>query len=228
LVTKLSKKLKGKRQKLKNRRVLITAGPTWVPIDKVRVISNIATGETGILLSEKLQRLGNKVTLVFGPAEVCCLNRKIRLIRFRFFEELKRIVTTELKSGRYDIVIHSAAVSDYKPQENYNRKVSSGIKLWKLDLVPTDKIIDLIKKIDPSLFLVGFKFEPTASNRVLIEKTKSLVRHADLDLAVANTIDKNKYRAYIINRDKILGVLKSRNVMADKLINLIGEDLCRG
>ena len=225
MVTKLSKKLKGKRKKFKNKRILITAGPTWIPIDKVRVISNIATGETGILLAEKLQRLGAKVTLFLGPIEACCLNNKIKLIRFKFFDELKSKISRELKSERYDSVIHSAAVSDYRPQKSYNRKVNSGIKRWQLNLIPTAKIIELIKKVDSSVFLVGFKFEPGARKNTLLKKTINLMRRANLDLAIANSIDTNGYQAYIINADKVYGPWQNKNTMVNKLIDLIGKKL---
>jgi len=226
LVTKLSKKLKGKRKKFKNKRILITAGPTWVPIDKVRVISNIATGETGILLAEKLQRLGNKVTLVLGPAEACCLNRNIKLIRFKSLDELKNTISRELKAKRYDVVIHSAAVSDYRPEVTFAKKIKSGKKIWKLKLVPTSKIIDLLKKIDSSLFLVGFKFEPGARKNILLKKTRNLMWRADLDLAVANSIDKNRYEAYILKQNKVYGPWQNKNTLVNKLVNLIGENLC--
>ena len=62
--------IKRYRMSLKNKRILITAGPTWVAIDSVRVISNIATGETGILLAKRLSLQGAKVTLALGPS--CC------------------------------------------------------------------------------------------------------------------------------------------------------------
>ena len=211
---------------LKNKRVLITAGPTWVPIDNVRVISNIATGQTGILLAEKLQSLGAKVTLLMGPMGVCCLNNKIRLVPFKFFDELKDIIAGELKHNKYDIVIHSAAVADYKPAKFYSYKVNFGIKNWTLKLIPTEKIIDLIKKIDCSLFLVGFKFEPVARKKILIDKARGLINRAKLDLVVANTIDKSKYRAYIIDNCKqIYGPMFNKRRLADKLIDLIAGNL---
>ncbi len=141
-------------KKLKNKRILITAGPTWVPIDSVRVISNVATGETGILLAEKLNAIGAKVTFLLGPAAgVPVINKGIRTIRFRFFDELKKVLIKELSSGKYDIVIHSAAVSDYRPMEKYGAKVSSNKNSWKIRLAPTEKLIDTVKKIDDSLFL---------------------------------------------------------------------------
>ncbi len=211
---------------LKNRRVLITAGPTWVPIDAVRVISNVATGQTGILLAEELQRLSAKVTLLIGPIETCCLNKNIKLLRFRFFDELKDKIIQELKYKKYDIVIHSAAVSDYKPSKVYSGKIKSGIKNLRLSLVPAEKIIDLIKRIDNSIILVGFKFEPQAKKDMLIKRTKELIRAANLNLAVANTIDKNKYCAYILdNYNRSYGPIFNKKDLVTKLADLIGGDL---
>lgn len=202
---------------LKNKRVLITAGPTWVPIDSVRVISNIATGETGILLAEKLQKLGARVTLLLGPVVACCLNKKIKVVRFKFFDELKNSLTRELKTKRYDIIIHSAAVADYKPNKIYAHKINSGRKNLTLNLVPTEKIIDAIKKINKSIFLVGFKFELGASRKTLIKKAKSLINRAKLDLAVANTLINNRYRAYIIGKNNVRGPFLNKRNLIDNL-----------
>jgi len=209
---------------LKNKRVLITAGPTWIPLDRIRVISNRATGRTGILLAERLQDSAAWVTLLLGPVESCGIDKRIRLIRFHFFNELKNKLTKELRSRRYDIVIHSAAVSDYKPLKKYAYKVESGIQNWRVILVPTEKIINSIKKISSSLFLVGFKFEPEADKGLLLEKARSLINRANLDLAVANSIYKNHYLAYIINNNnKIYGPLKSRVYLVSRLVNLLKE-----
>jgi len=211
---------------LKNKKILITAGPTWVPIDTVRVISNVATGQTGILLAEELLSLSAKVTLLIGPVETCCLNKNIKLLRFRFFDELKDKIVQELKYKKYDIVIHSAAVSDYEPSKVYSGKIKSGIKNLRLSLVPAEKIIDLLKRIDNSIILVGFKFEPQAKKDMLIKMTKELIRAANLNLAVANTIDKNKYRAYILdNYNRSYGPIFNKKDLVTKLADLIGGDL---
>jgi len=227
LAIKQSHKPQATSHKLKNKRVLITAGPTWVPIDAVRVISNIATGKTGVLLADKLRKLGAKVTLLLGPAESCCLNKNIRLIRFKFFEELKNKLEKELKSKKYDILIHSAAVSDYRPSRAKAQKIKSGKKVWQINLVPTLKIIGLIKKYDSSLFLVGFKFEPQAKKKALIDKTRNLIKRAKLNLAVANTTDdKNRYRAYILdNYNRSCGPLLTKKSLVEKLSSLIGGTL---
>lgn len=209
---------------LKNKRILITAGPTWVPIDSVRVISNIATGKTGILLADKLQHRGAEVTLLLGPAEAgCCLSKKIRLIRFKFFDELKELIKDELKARQYDIVIHSAAVSDYRPSITQNKKIKSGKKSWGIKLIPTVKIIDALKRLDSSLFTVGFKFEPAARPQFLLASAKRMLERANLDVAVANSIHNGRYKAYILDSNKIYGPYLNKGYLAERLIHIMGE-----
>lgn len=213
---------------LKNRRVLITAGPTWVRIDSVRVISNIATGRTGILLSKQLGKAGAMVTLLLGPIDSSDLDKGIRLVHFRYFDDLEDTLVKELKRIHYDVVIHSAAVSDYRPKRISATKVSSRLKEWRLNLVPTTKIIDRIKEINRSIFLVGFKFEPQAGKNLLIREARSLISQADLDLAVANTFIKDRYLAYIVGKNTLSGPFKSRESLASgltDLLNLITYDL---
>jgi len=212
---------------LKDKKILITAGPSWVPIDAVRVISNNASGETGFLLAEKLTRLGAGVTLLLGPVGNCSLNKRIRLVRFCFFEELKSRLEHELKTRNYDVVIHAAAVSDYQPLAAYRNKIRSGIKKLRLELKPTPRLINYIKKFSPSSLAVGFKFEPRASRDKIIREAKYLMRVAKLDLVVANTVMQNHYRAYLVTADKICAAFNSKPEMARALVYLIGMKLCR-
>ena len=207
--------------RLIGKRVLITAGPTWVAIDKVRVISNIATGKTGILLAEKLSALGAKVTLLLGPVEVCCLNRKIKLISFKFFEELNCLFERELKNRKYDIIVHSAAVADYAPAKIFRNKVRSGIKNFQIKLAPTVKIIDLLRKISPRSFIVGFKFEPDAKKQMLLKEAADLMRRANLDLVVANSNIYGKYSAYFVGSNINSGPYLSKEGMVDKLVKIL-------
>jgi phosphopantothenoylcysteine decarboxylase/phosphopantothenate--cysteine ligase len=207
--------------RLKNKRILITAGPTWVAIDKVRAITNIATGQTGILLAEELIKRGSQVTLLLGPVGASYLNKRIKVIRFNYFEKFKRKFITLLKSKEYDAVIHSAAVSDYMPKAFVNKKIESGRKQWLLKLVPTAKIINLIKKVDKSLFLVGFKFEAGAPKNILIKYAKRLMQESHLDLAVANTTINNNYLSYILSKNKIYGPFRNKKILTGQLINIL-------
>lgn len=211
---------------LKGKKILITAGPTWVKIDNVRVISNKASGETGIILAEKLLNYGAKVTLLLGPVTICCLDKRIRLIPFNYFEELEILIKKELKERNYDAVIHSAAVSDYKPEKSLAGKIRSDLKSFSIKLVPTKKLIGAIKKMKKSVFLVGFKFEPNVNKSSLLKESKTLIKRANLDLAVANTIINNSYSAYVVDKSGASGKIISKQALADKLIKRIGEHLC--
>lgn len=209
---------------IKNKRILISSGPTWVPIDKVRVISNMASGKTGALAAQRLHSLGAKVTLLMGPGECFSIDKKIRVIRFKFFDELLNIIKKEVGSRKFDAVIHSAAVSDYKPLVKYQGKIGSGKPSWRLDLVPAPKIIDQIKKMDRSVFCVGFKYEPAGKKDFIIKKARLLLKRANLDLVVANSVNKNGYIAYIVG-DRTVGPLASKIVMINKLVKCLGEKL---
>ena len=210
---------------LKNKRILITAGPTWVLIDKVRVLSNVATGQTGILLANKFSGLGAKVTLVLGPVSECCLDKDINLIRFKYFDELSRLIRKELKTGRYCAVVHSAAVSDYRPGKFYGAKVRSGLLAWQIVLKPTPKIIDEIKKIAPATFLVGFKFGPELAKPELLKAAKELIARSKADLVVANKIKGASYKAYIVSSGNATGVFSSRSGMVSGLTRAINKAL---
>jgi phosphopantothenoylcysteine decarboxylase/phosphopantothenate--cysteine ligase len=212
--------------KLKNKKVLITAGPTWIPIDNVRVISNVASGQTGIMLAEKLLHLGAKVTLLLGPVSSCCINKKIKVRHFKFFDDLFCLLREEIAAKKYDIVIHSAAVSDYRPKAASKQKIKSGLKEWTLTLVQTPKIIDLVKKIDPTLFLAGFKFHPGVNWKVLTDEARILIRRSGADLVVANTFNEKGYQAKVVGESFCSGVVFSKKLLIEKLIKAIGENLC--
>ena len=237
--------------KLKNKKILITAGPTWVPIDKVRVISNIATGSTGILLAEHLSKLGAKVTLILGPfpnvaflrrassgsrreakkvttfgASSCCINRKVKIINFRFFDELKEKIQKELGAKHYDIVIHSAAVSDYRPTQAYKGKITSGKKLFSINLRPTPKLFAEIRRKSADSKLVIFKLEFGVKENLLKTKALKLLKDARADLVVANTFCGNSYKALIIDKGKrVLARINKKATVAQRLISIIKSKL---
>lgn len=203
------------------KKVLITAGPTWVAIDAVRVISNRATGQTGILLAKALSRAGCKVTLILGPGPVPALSKKITVVRFCFFDELAQLVSRQLRLRKYDAVVHSAAVADYRPVRVAPYKMRSGISRLTLRLVPTPKILDTMKKLDPSLRVVAFKFEPRAAKATLCAHARQLLKRSHADIVVANTAHGKKYTAYLVESAKITGPLDSKEALVETLTGRI-------
>lgn len=208
-----------RRHNPKNKRILITAGPTWVPIDRVRVISNIATGETGVLLAERLQDSGAKVTLLLGPVTACCLNKKINIIRFKFFDELRNIIRKELGAKKYDAVIHSAAVSDFKLRGRLSGKLSSD-KIHNLKLAPLPKIIRDIRVLAPKAKLVMFKLEAGISDQALIKRARESLVAYGADLVIANRIHP-KYKAFILDGKKAYSRADSKKELVKKIAKSI-------
>jgi len=208
---------------LKGKTILITAGPTWVAIDQVRVISNLASGETGFILADKFKKLGAKVTLLLGPGNFYHPGSLtgIKLIRFNYFSELVQRLDHELKNHKFAAVIHAAAVADYQPKEVTYRKVSSLRKNWRIDLVPTKKLINCLRIYQPDLFTVGFKFQPDARKDTLIKKGRELLKSANLNLVVANSNKNNGYQAYILDGLNQYGPFLSKLKMADYLSKLV-------
>lgn len=193
-------------------------------IDSVRVISNTASGKTGILLAKRFAQQGSRVTLLLGPVGACGLEGKIKLKRFSFFNELNILLKKELKKN-YDIVIQAAAVSDYGLALPSNKKISSGRKSLKLTLKPTLKIINCLRKIKPGSFLVGFKFNPGLAAGKLIKEARNLIKKARLNLAVANSTRNKRYSAYLVSREKSFGPYLSKEAMAINLVKLIGKEI---
>lgn len=204
---------------------MITAGPTWVSIDSARVISNIASGETGFILADKLKGLGLKVTLLLGPGYFCGCHEGIKIIRFKYFKELDKLLTNELKKGTYEAVIHAAAVSDYRPEKIISRKSGSNRKSWQIKLVPTKKLITGFKKYKPALFTVGFKFEPAATDKKLINKGRDLLDKEDLDLVVANSCLDTNYRAFVLEKYNKYGPYSQKQKMVEGLLKLLGKKI---
>lgn len=94
-----------------DKKILVTAGSTCVPIDKVRVISNIFKGRTGAAIASYCQERGHDVTLVTSNDALPHLAN--RCIKYRTYDELADLMAQEITIGKYDIIVHSAAVSDY-------------------------------------------------------------------------------------------------------------------
>ena len=210
---------------LKNKTILITSGPTWVPIDATRVISNRSTGEMGRILTKNLQDKGAKITLVEGPVTHRAELTSVEVLKFRFYDELKKILRNELKKP-YDAVIHLAAVSDYQLKKVHKTKLRSDLSELTLHLVPTKKLIGDIKKLNPNVLLVGFKLESNISEKKLKEKASELFWNAYCDLVVANCFHDKKYAAYIFDRsENILAQGSARGEIAKKLTQILDQRL---
>ncbi|MCV0430854.1 bifunctional phosphopantothenoylcysteine decarboxylase/phosphopantothenate--cysteine ligase CoaBC [Nitrosopumilus sp.] len=177
---------------LKNKKVLMTAGPTIEYVDPVRVITNLSSGKTGTLLASELISAGAKVTLVYGPA-----NEKppkgAKIINVTTGKEMFDMTKKELKK-KFDIVIMAAAASDYTPEKTSKSKIKSDKKSLEIRLKKAPKIIDQVKKLQKdAALLIGFKAETDMTKNALIKSAQKKIKDSGADVIIANDIGK-KYQ----------------------------------
>jgi len=171
---------------LHKKRILMTAGPTVEFIDPVRVVTNLSTGRTGVLLASELVSAGAKVTLVYGPGTVPPPTGA-KVIPVRTSKEMFDAVKKEMKK-KFDVVILAAAASDYTVERYNQSKIKSSKKSLVIKLKQAPKIIDQIKKWQKDVFLVGFKAETNLSKKKLEESARKKMRETKADLIIANDI----------------------------------------
>ncbi|MCV0410810.1 bifunctional phosphopantothenoylcysteine decarboxylase/phosphopantothenate--cysteine ligase CoaBC [Nitrosopumilus sp.] len=176
---------------LKNKKVLITAGPTLEYIDPVRVITNISSGKTGILLASELISAGAKVTIIYGPGNEKP-SKGAKVINVTTSKEMLDITKKELKK-KFDVVIMAAAVSDYTPESVSKSKIKSDKKFLTIRLKKVPKIIEQVKKLQKDTLLVGFKAESNITKSALIKSAQKKMRDANADIMIANDIG-SKYQ----------------------------------
>jgi len=166
---------------LKDKKILITAGPTREPIDPVRFISNPSSGKMGFAVARAAEYRGAKVTLITGPTNLLDPNN-VAVIRVNTAKEMALAVFDNFEN--YDIIIKTAAVSDYRPKDYAEQKLKKGNNELVLSLERTQDILKEISRIKKEQVLVGFAAE-----------TEHLERHAEqkmaekkLDIIVGNIV----------------------------------------
>ncbi len=180
---------------LRDKRVLMTAGPTMEYIDPVRVITNLSSGRTGTLLASEMVRAGARLTLVYGPGRYEPPDGA-KVIRTTTGGQMHEAVRRLLKK-RFDVIVMAAAVSDYVPEAPYEAKMDSsggggggggggGEVTVRLRRAP--KIIDTIRQSQKGALLVGFKAEADVTRKKLVESARKKITESGADVVMANDI----------------------------------------
>ena len=187
---------------LKNKKILMTAGPTIEHIDPVRVITNQSSGKTGVLLASELVSAGSKVTLVYGPG-IEKPPKGAKVIKVSTSKEMYDVVKEQMKK-KFDVVIMAAAAADYIPENPSKQKIKSTQNKIKISLKKAPKIIDQIKKLQKNVFLVGFKAEVNLSKKGLINSAKKKLHKSKADMIVANDIGSLRYKKNPNNNEVLI------------------------
>ena len=210
---------------LQNKNILVTAGPTYESIDPVRFIGNYSSGKMGFSIADSAANLGANVTLISGPTKQKLKNSNINLINVVSAEEMYERCTENFKQN--EIIIMSAAVSDYTPKYVLKNKIKKKSQNLNLELIKTKDILHtLSKNKTPEQLLVGFALETNNE----IENAKKKLFQKKIDFIVLNSLndegsgfDNDTNKITIIDKNNKLHKfeLKSKREVADDIINHI-------
>lgn len=209
----------------KGKRVLVTAGPTREHIDPVRFISNPSSGRMGYAVARAAEHRGADVLLVSGPANLK-VPVNVEIIRTGSAKEMAAAVFDNMKKA--DIIIKTAAVSDYRPSVTAKQKMKKGKGEMMLLLQKTEDILLELGKNRKNKILVGF----AAETENLEKNAKEKLERKNLDIIAGNLLDgkssgfgtdTNRVILFFRNGDKEILPLMDKESVAHILLDRILE-----
>ncbi|MEQ6289362.1 bifunctional phosphopantothenoylcysteine decarboxylase/phosphopantothenate--cysteine ligase CoaBC [Vogesella sp. GCM10023246] len=164
---------------LAGKKVLLTAGPTFEPIDAVRGITNISSGKMGYALARACRDAGAEVTLVSGPTALSA-PVDVRLLPVQSAQEMYQAVLAEV--GRSDVFISVAAVADYRVKNRSEHKLKKGDAVPVIELEENPDILATVAGLPAAPFCVGF----AAESQNLLDFAEQKRKRKKVPLLVAN------------------------------------------
>lgn len=209
------------------KKLLITAGPTYEPIDPVRFIGNHSSGKMGFEIAKAAEKLGAEVTLVSGPTcQKLSHYSSIKRIDVMSSEEMYQKVTEHYQNT--DIAIMAAAVADYRPETVSKTKIKKNEESFSLPLLKNKDILLELGKTKSNQFLVGFALETNNEEENALTK----LNKKNLNMIVLNSLqDKGAGFSYDTNKITILdnkgGIeyfdLQTKEKVAENILKSIHE-----
>lgn len=216
-----------KNEKFKGKRFLITAGPTEEKIDPVRVLTNHSSGKMGYRLAKVAAEMGAKVTLVSGPVEEVT-PFGVEKISVTTAEEMYQAVLDQY--AQVDVVIKTAAVSDYTPVQVHDHKMKKQPGMLTLELKRTKDILKELGKTKKHQYLVGF----AAETQDLTRYGKQKLADKQLDMIVVNDVSKpnqgfksetNQVTIFTPNREAESLEMMTKEQLAHYLLDKIAKEV---
>jgi len=195
---------------LKGKKVVITAGPTYEPIDPVRFIGNHSTGKMGFDIANEAAKRGADVVLITGPTSLTTSNDSIQVVKVLSAKEMYQACHEVFPSA--DIVIGAAAVADYRPKVVADQKIKKSDEEFTIVLEKNPDILASLGAIKTNQFLVGFALETENE----IEYAKSKLKKKKLDLIVLNSLN-DKGAGFGKPTNKVTFIDKDFNVFPQEL-----------
>lgn len=209
---------------LKEKRVLITAGPTYEAIDPVRFIGNHSSGKMGVAIAVEIKKRGADVVLVLGPSAITVPDN-IEVIRVKSADEMYQACIKYFDTT--DIAIMSAAVADYTPVSSAKEKIKKTEDVFNVELTKTKDILkSLGEKKTGKQLLVGFALETNNEKEYALKKLQT----KNADMIVLNSLndtgagfgyDTNKITIFDKKGNEYPFDIKPKNEVAKDIVNTI-------
>jgi phosphopantothenoylcysteine decarboxylase/phosphopantothenate--cysteine ligase len=186
---------------LRDRKVLVVAGSTEEPIDRVRLISNRSTGGLGVALAEEAFTRGADVRILMGRHQVEP-PPYVDVGTFTTVENLMK--ATEEVTDDTAVVLAVAAISDYRQGTAIRGKLASGKPELELKLEPTPKVLPALRSAAPDAYLVSFKLEVGPNDEQLEAIARQRLVAGPMDMVVANDLERvsaDRHPAVIVPMD---------------------------
>lgn len=166
---------------LKDKKVLVSAGPTIEALDPVRYLSNHSSGKQGYAIAKAARNLGADVTLVSGPVNLK-KPRNIKVIDINSANEMFEVFKEEYKNADY--IIKAAAVGDYRPSVVADQKIKKSDDDLKIELSRNTDILKFLGENKTTQKICGFAMETENS----LENAKEKFEKKNCDLLVLNDL----------------------------------------
>ena len=169
---------------LKGKKAIVTAGPTYEPIDPVRFIGNHSSGKMGMAIAKELYDRGADVTLIMGPSQLDFSANGISLVRVKTAAEMYKAANDIFE--KTDIAVMAAAVADYAPVRAAKEKIKKQEEKLTLELTKTQDILkSLGEKKKEGQVLVGFALETNNEKQYAMDK----LNKKNADMIVLNSLN---------------------------------------
>ncbi len=218
-----------KKTKLRAKKVIVSAGPTYEAIDPVRFIGNHSSGKMGFALANEMAERGAEVTLVSGPVNIELQHPNIQRVDVTSAAEMYEACTKAFEQS--DIGIMAAAIADFTPENIAGKKIKKGEKPPEIKLKPTKDVLrEMGTRKREDQLLIGFALETDNE----LENAVKKLHTKNLDLIVLNSLQDagagfrhSTNRVTLIHRDGDMRAfeLKDKQEVAVDIVNRIEEML---
>lgn len=215
-----------RKEDLKGKRMLVTAGPTYEKIDPVRFIGNYSTGKMGYAIAEEAASRGAEVVLVSGPVDLTTRHPAIDLVKVESAREM--LAACEERFGSVDYAVMCAAVADYAPADCAATKIKrEGNEPPVIHLVKNPDIAKTLgMKKRPGQKMAGFALETDHE----FDNAMTKLRSKNLDMIVLNSLrdkgagfgtETNKITIFTADGGETSFALKSKREVAADIIDTL-------